>query len=84
MNINEIREYLENRINKCYEEEKENYNNDLNGKFISCEISGKYLLIKYQESGKIRKCKIYEPDLMTLEQIYYFWQIDSLSSAGIL
>lgn len=31
MNINEIRENLENRINKCYKEEKENYNNDLGG-----------------------------------------------------
>lgn len=77
MNINKIKEYLENRINKCYEEEKENYNNDLGGKFISCEISGKYLLIKYWESREIRECKIYEPELMTLEQIYHFWQMDS-------
>lgn len=76
MNIGETREYLENRINKCYKEEKENYNNDLGGKFISCEISGEHLVIKCQERGEIRECKIHKPNGMKPEQIYYFWQMD--------
>ena len=81
INVIEIEEYLKNRITRCYQEEKDNYDKDFGGKFISCEISGKYLLITYEEYGKTKVCKICEPEFLSLEQIYYFWQVDSFEQS---
>lgn len=80
MNITEISNYLEERINKCYKEEKENYGNDLKGKFISCEISGDFLIINYEEVGKIKKCPIHKPEGSSFEHLYYCWQVYSYNN----
>lgn len=75
--LEQIETFLRNRIERCYQEELTNYGIDYKGQFIGCYKKDSFLVIEYAENSVKYQTLIRDYELLSLEQLYYFWQLES-------